>query len=442
MGEHADDGAREGVGVHRPESAEALVPAAGTGDRRHGSQRAIDHRRAAEDALLDEMLLPRRPTSEGVGSEGQTLLINALRRLSRQEGVEAAVAWSATVGGEPRVLGALPLESGGRIQPTQQLYDAVANHEGAVRLTDTELAPELTALRVRGVSATAAVAGLGTSAAAVLLLFPTRAGRVLRPRTIAVLGEVASQLSQSMSTTLALERLGQLDSAVQRLDRLAALGGVVSEIVHEIRNPLVSVKTFLQLLPDRLDDPEFHGDYRELVSDEVERLERLLDDLLQHARPRVTPSTAEGGQISQAVETTLQLMAYRCRERGIELETSIRKGLPAVALAEDSLRQLLLNLLLNATEVTPHGGAIRLQSDWSGKAMNHVELTVEDDGPGIDPGAAARIFEPFWTSRAQGVGGLGLAICRRIVEESGGTIEVFNHRKGGACIRVDLPIAS
>jgi signal transduction histidine kinase len=274
----------------------------------------------------------------------------------------------------------------------------------------------------------------------VIVIHPERAGRPLRPRTLAVLAEVADQLSQSMATQLALDRLGQMDDAVARLDRLAALGGLVTEIVHEIRNPLVAVKTFLQLLPERQNDPEFHNGFRNLVGEEVQRLERMLDDLLRHARPRSTPSIGEGAHIAEAVETALQLVSYRCRERGIELATRIRPELPALGLAPDALRQLLLNLLLNATQVTPRGGSIRLHADWSPEFANHLVLSVEDDGPGVAPELAARIFEPFWTRRSDGAGGLGLAICKRIVEDAGGSISVQSGSNGGARLRVDLPI--
>ena len=430
MGEHLESGARAPSRAHQVD------------DRRHQSRRVSDRRRAAENALLDALLLPHDPAAESIGSEGQTLLSKALLRLERQDGVEAAVAWACDPGSHPRVLAAYPTRSADRVLPTPELYDALMRLERVQRLTDDGLAAELTALAARGVSAVAPIKGLGATPAAVLLIYPTRPGRPLRPRTIAVLDEVATKLSDSMSTHLALGRLGRLDGAVQQLDRLASLGGLVSEIVHEIRNPLVSVKTFLQLLPDRLDDPEFHQDFRGVVNDEVQRLERMLDDLLRHARPNRDLTIGEGARVSETIRTTLQLLTYRCRERGVALDTNIRPKLPALGVSEDALRQLLLNLLLNATEVTPEGGRIRLSVDWSPIEANHLEIKVEDDGPGIDPSLGDRIFEPFWTTRSESGGGLGLAICKRIVDEADGSIEAENRRNGGACFRIDLPILS
>lgn len=451
MGEHVDSGAqraRSGGGATEPTSTtnntsrgHGRADAHLNEDRRHQSQRATTRRHAAESALLDALLLPHDGKVEHVGSEGQTLLVRALDRLERQEDVDAAVAWAAGPDGSPKILAANPPESASRIQPTNELYDALMQLERVQRLTDPKLGMELSALAARGVSAVVPVAGLSATPAAAILLYPKKAGRPLRPRTIAVLTEVAVGLSRSMSTNLAIDRLGQLDEAVAQIDRQASLGRLVSEIVHEVRNPLVSVKTFLQLLPERLQDPEFHQDFRLVVNDEVQRLERMLDDLLRHASPRTMPRSGERAQVDDAIHTTLQLMTYRFREQGVTFDSNIGTNLPVLGLSEDSLRQLLLNLLLNASAITPAGGSISLSVDWSPTRANHLELKIADDGPGIDASLVGRIFEPFWTTRSEGGGGLGLAICKRIVDDAGGEIEVSNRREGGACFRVDLPIA-
>jgi len=447
MGGDANITSRDGTRVpaHRATpSSEKLGTAERTGssDRRTDSRRATRRRRAAEDALLDAVLLPNEPRNEAVGSEGQVLLMKALARLERQTDVEAAIAWSLDSEGHPIVIGSHPADAAARITPTPSTYSALARLERVQRLTDEGLESELVLLGEQGISAVAPIPGLGSTPAAVLLLHPLKVGRPLRPRTIAVLGEVAAKLEKTLSTSLALDRMGRLDSAVQRLDRLAALGGLVSEIVHEIRNPLVSVKTFLQLLPDRLEDPEFHTDFRGVVEDEVNRLERMLEDLLRHARPSPANAPIEPeARISEAIETTMQLLTYRCREREIDLVPSIREELPALGLPDDALRQLLLNLLMNATEVTPRDGQIRVVADWSQVSANQIEICVEDEGPGLDPTVANDIFEPFWTTRREGNGGLGLAICKRIVEEAEGRIEVESMPNRGARFRISLPIA-
>lgn len=413
----------------------------GPADRRGTSLRASTRRRAAEDALLDALLLPADTQVEAVGSGGQTLLMKALQRLERQDDIAATVAWALEPDGRPIVIAAQPADAATRIQPTVDAYRALATLERVQRLTDTGLARELAELAEQGISAAAPIPGLGSMPSAILLVYPRKVGRTLRPRSIAILGEVASKLANTLSTSMALDRMSQLDGAVRHLDRMATLGGLVSEIVHEIRNPLVSVKTFLQLLPERLEDPEFHQDFREVVSDEVSRLERMLDDLLRHARPTTPAPVDAEARLGDAIETTLQLLTYRCRERGVSLETAIRPELPALGVSQDALRQLLLNLMLNATKVTPSGGRILVSADWSRETANHIELRVEDDGPGLDEGLRRRIFEPFWTTRDQHAGGLGLAICKRIAEDAGGTIEATAGPGGGACFRVVMPVS-
>ena len=169
----------------------------------------------------------------------------------------------------------------------------------------------------------------------------------------------------------------------------------------------------------------------------------MLEDLLRHARPTSIGAPFESdARIENAIETTIQLLTYRSREKGVHLETAIRDELPALALPEDALRQLMMNLVLNATEVTPSGGTIRVEADWSAISPNHVSIVIQDEGPGLDPAVAARIFEPFWTTRSDGNGGLGLAICKRIIEDAHGTIEVEDSNMPGARFRIELPIAS
>lgn len=449
MGGDASIASRRGPGTparrdeRRAETGDGPKDPARVLDRRTASRRATKRRREAEDALLDAIFSTSEPRRETIGSEGQHLLMKSLARLERQEDIEGAVAWSLDPDGRPVVLGALPGRLATRIEADPVSYSALSTLDRVQRLTDPNLDPELASLAARGASAAAPVAGLGDAPAALLLVYPTKAGRPLRPRTIAVLAEVAAKLGKTLSTSLALERMARLDETVRRLDRLAALGGLVSEIVHEIRNPLVSVKTFLQLLPDRLDDPEFHEGFRGVVEDEVGRLERMLEDLLRHARPTPAGTPFErDARIANAIDTTLQLLTYRSREKGVVLETRIREELPALALPEDALRQLVMNLVLNATEVTPSGGKIRVEADWSAISPNHVSIVVQDEGPGLDPAVAARVFEPFWTTRSDGNGGLGLAICKRIIEDAGGTIELEESRGPGARFRIELPIAS
>jgi signal transduction histidine kinase len=263
-------------------------------------------------------------------------------------------------------------------------------------------------------------------------------GSTSRPRSWRKLAGSAQEARPAAERERAgLAGLADLDEELRRLDRLAALGDLLAEIVHEIRNPLVSVKTFLQLLPDRLDEVEFREGFRSVVVDEVQRMERLLDSLVQHARPQRRQQQGRARSApGPVVESIASLLAVRAMERGLRIEVRAAEELPSAALDEDSLRQVLINLVLNAIEATPPRGAVRLHAEGG---AGGVELSVEDEGPGVAPEHRARVFEPFFSTRADRPGGLGLAICRRIAEEAGGRIDVEDAPGGGARFRVWLP---
>jgi two-component system sensor histidine kinase AtoS len=317
--------------------------------------------------------------------------------------------------------------------PEEWEYAAVASLSeasdlGAVGLTGI--------VERHGFAAAAPVAGGEAGAAAVLLLGEAE-GRPewLRPRILAELGAASQRLRGPAAAALAADRLAQLDAKVRRLDRLAALGGLVAELVHEIRNPLVSVKTFLQLLPEREGDPEFRESFLEVASEEVRRIERLLDAVLQHGRPAPPLRADATTPARDAFDSVAQLVAYRATERGVRLEIDAGRDLREIRIAGDALRQVVLNLSLNAIDATPSGGCVRLRAHGS---KDHVVITVEDEGPGIPPALDSRIFEPFISTKEDRPGGLGLAITRRIVEEAEGTIEVTGRPQGGSAFTLRL----
>jgi signal transduction histidine kinase len=222
------------------------------------------------------------------------------------------------------------------------------------------------------------------------------------------------------------------------LDRLAALGSLVAEIIHEVRNPLVSIETFLELLPKHRDDPSFAEGFRAVALGELRRIERLIEALLAYARPDRTgdPEPDAACDASDAAFAVARLAGERAAASGVALEMELPTALPPCGIAADALRQVLLNLALNALDVTPNGGDVRIAARVRGTA---VEIDVEDRGPGIPPALRTRVFEPFFSTRTDRPGGLGLSIARRLVEEAGGTLVVGDRSGGGARFRVRLP---
>jgi signal transduction histidine kinase len=258
----------------------------------------------------------------------------------------------------------------------------------------------------------------------------------VRPRILGLLDATARRVAGPLAASRAVSRLRRLDDEVRRLDRLASLGTLAAEIAHEVRNPLVSVKTFLQLLPERGDDPEFTTRFLKLASEELQRMERLLELVIDYPRGR---EQQERSSASSALGMVEELLGQLTQGRSIALEVKRAAELPDVAVTEDGLRQALLNLALNAIEATPDGGTVRLSG---ARVRGGVELRVADQGPGIPEEDCDRVFELFHSTRPDGHGGIGLAVTRRIVEEAGGTIQIGNGSDGGAEFRVWLPAAA
>jgi len=385
--------------------------------RRAGSAPAAAGPGVAEGDL--DLLLARAAT--GLADATGARCVVALDRTGAGPGlrvVAAAGPGPVPAAPDPDLLAALaaspdPVDLGRPEASTPERHAAFAGLAAAVGLGRTGGAPW----------AVLAVAGP-----------PDRPGAV-RPRTLAALGAAARRLEGSTAAFAASARLAQLDADVQRLDRLASLGGLLAEIAHEVRNPLVSVKTFLQLLPQRLDDPDFLTDFHAVVAEELRRIERLLDVVLVHARPR--PEEAEPRASAREVfDAVARLLAHRALEAGKRIEVDVPEGDVEVPLAADPLRQVVLNLALNAVDATPEGGAVHLRAR-AGPAG--CELAVEDEGPGVSPAERERIFEPFRSTKPGRPGGLGLAISRRLVEQTGGRLEVGDRPGGGAVFAIRLP---
>ncbi|NNL84220.1 MAG: hypothetical protein HKP27_01120, partial [Myxococcales bacterium] len=279
-----------------------------------------------------------------------------------------------------------------------------------------------------------AVASNATSGSRVVLAARGERGRALRPRDLAELGSAAQHLVAGDDRAGIASRLESLDEQVCRLDRLAALGGLVAEIVHEIRNPLVSVKTLLELLPEQGDDPELLENFLPVALDEIRRVERLLENVLSHARP----SAGSGGaDVHDAIASVTQLLSQRARASVVSLESDCEDALPAAAIGEDELRQVLLNLCINALDASPQNGRVRIAASSSHDALR---IEVSDEGPGVPSELREKLFEPFFSTKDGATGGLGLAISRRIASACGGRLTVGDGSSGGAVFQLEVPV--
>jgi signal transduction histidine kinase len=324
--------------------------------------------------------------------------------------------------------------------PTRAAFAEGARLAGATDLGAASVPSALRALAFEQDFSAMIPVGLRSGEPAALLLVggaDDPPGHV-RPRTLAALDAAARDLAGSLEVAVGIARIARLDEGVRRLDRLAALGNLVAEIVHEVRNPLVSVKTFVQLLPERQDDPEFRIRFSEVVESELRRIERLLDVVLEHARPRTAAPPSTCTAVGPVLDSVARLLAHRALEQGVALSAHSPPDLPGVAMGEDSLRQVVLNLALNAIDATPAAGAVRLVA---ARVPEGIEVRVEDEGPGVPIALREQVFEPFFSTRRDRPGGLGLAISRRIVEEAGGLLTITDRIGGGSAFRFGLALA-
>jgi PAS domain S-box-containing protein len=221
----------------------------------------------------------------------------------------------------------------------------------------------------------------------------------------------------------------RLDRQLVRSEKLAMVGSLAAGLAHEIGTPLNVISAAAEfLLPDAGEDAR-----RELsgIVAETERISRLVRDLLSFAR--AGPSGRTAVALDGAVSRVLSLLRITLEKRRVRVTAELARDLPPVVADPDGLHQVLLNLLVNAGQAVAEGGRVVVAArlaELDGERA--VALEVHDDGPGVPPELRERIFDPFYTTRAEGTG-LGLSVCARIVAEHGGDLRVGEGPLGGAC---------
>jgi signal transduction histidine kinase len=253
---------------------------------------------------------------------------------------------------------------------------------------------------------------------------------------LAILGFGAIGMAAIFYTqTRHLTRIRTLEAEMARGERLATVGNLAAAVAHEIRNPLNAVSMGIQRLRAEF-EPAERDEYRrmvDLVQGEVRRLNGIVQEFLSLARPlQLRPELVP---VAALLDEIRQLVEPQARQAGIELEQALPPSLPDIRADRDRIKQVLLNLVLNAIEAMPTGGRLTLGAAASSAALT---LRVTDTGSGIPPELLPRVFEPYVTTKTRGLG-LGLAIARRIVEAHGGRIEAESQVGQGTSFRVTLP---
>jgi PAS domain S-box-containing protein len=237
----------------------------------------------------------------------------------------------------------------------------------------------------------------------------------------------------------------RLEQQLIRSDKLASLGTLVAGIAHEINNPLGIIAGYSEALLDRAHDPALAGvrgfedfpEYLRTIHGEIFRCKDILKSLLEFARP--SGGTFREIDINELIKEVLLLLQHRTARLQHTLSLTLNRDLPKIHADAGSLRQLLMNLLLNAIYFTPAGGSISITTGPDA-APGAVRLSVRDTGAGISADLIDKVFDPFFTTKPVGEGtGLGLTICHRIVEEHGGTIDVESVPGRGTTFIITLP---
>jgi len=241
----------------------------------------------------------------------------------------------------------------------------------------------------------------------------------------------------ALSVSAVLRRLRDAERAALRAEQLAWVGQMAAGIAHEVRNPLMSIKLLVQAAADRPGGVAFRARDLQVLDEEIVRLEQIVSGFLDFARP--PRPDARPVDVAALIAGTAAGVRARAELQGVDLAVRTPPGIVVASVDPNQLRQVVYNLLFNALDAQPGGGRVDVVlAAQPGAGGGELLLEVADAGPGLPADLGDRIFEPFVSSKEAGMG-LGLSICRRIVESHGGTLRAADRPGGGAVFAVRLP---
>ncbi|OGQ21339.1 MAG: hypothetical protein A3C54_04880 [Deltaproteobacteria bacterium RIFCSPHIGHO2_02_FULL_60_17] len=254
------------------------------------------------------------------------------------------------------------------------------------------------------------------------------------------IGNLAAAFDQMAERLMHREReLRQSQSIIRRADRLSSLGMLTAGLAHEIRNPLVAIRTFTQLLPERYQEPEFRNSFQALALKEVDRICGLINDLLSFARPS-TPNVSEE-DANEIVDGIVRILDTEAKEREVAMYRHLSLDLPKIFIDKEQIKQVSMNVILNALQSIEGRGVVEVSTRLFSKngTEQYVQIEVRDSGAGIPEKDIEDIFNPFFTTKKDG-SGLGLSISHQIVQEHGGYIVVESQVGKGTTFLINLPV--
>lgn len=255
------------------------------------------------------------------------------------------------------------------------------------------------------------------------------------------IGDLADleQQVQAVSTQIrkVVDELHDARQEMIRAERLAAVGELAAGVAHEIRNPLTSVKLLIQTAAQRPRDRAWNDRQYLVVQEEITRMEKTIQGLLDFARPQQLHRLPH--DLRDTLRRALNLMEGRAKQERVRISTDLPSRPVLVEGDPEQLHQVFINLLLNGIDAMSQGGSLSVAVQSGGDTAGGCRVVFRDTGPGIPESVMQRIFEPFITSKERGTG-LGLAVSRRIVQEHGGRLTAANPPGGGAAFVVELPV--
>ncbi len=227
--------------------------------------------------------------------------------------------------------------------------------------------------------------------------------------------------------------LKKLEADIRQSQRLADLGTLAAGMAHEIRNPLSAIKTFVALLPKKMNKPGFLEKFQKTVPREINRLNTLIEELLELSRP--PKYNFKSVNITQKLKQCIELLEDDLAANDIRCELKISSEIPLIMADEDQLEKAFINLMQNGAHAMPDGGLLEIQASCN---KSKVMIDFKDTGHGFSSELAQNMFTPFFTTKAKGTG-LGLAITHKVISEHQGQIKARSKKGQGSCFSVCLP---
>ena len=231
-----------------------------------------------------------------------------------------------------------------------------------------------------------------------------------------------------------MTEMKRLQRGIERSQRLASVGSLAAGVAHEIRNPLSSIKGFATYFKEKYRNDLNDAENADVMIQEIERLNRVIGQLLEFSRPLDLKKIKTS--LEPVLAHALKLIEGHAKERGIVIRKDIPAGMPAVTIDPDQIKQVFLNLFLNALDAMGNGGMLSVIAT---QEAGGISIAVKDTGAGMGREALARIFDPYYTTKSSGTG-LGLAIVHKIVEAHGGRIRIESEPDKGTVMTVTLPL--